>query len=93
MLKKNSSQKKIGKRLTNKIHNLEKLYRVSEESHELKDEIIEVQSKQIAKMKELDTNQQQLIEAQAKLIVELEAIVFGKKKKPPDSKSSKEKSA
>lgn len=66
-----------------RLRNLEKLYKLSKQRHNL-------QNKQIAALKRLSTKQQALlddqmvlIETQAIRIAELEAMVFGKKKKPP----------
>jgi transposase len=66
-----------------RLRNLERLYKLSKQRHNL-------QNKQIATLKRLSTGQQELlddqmvlIETQAIRIAELEAMVFGKKKKPP----------
>lgn len=73
-----------------RFRNLEKLYKLSKQRHNL-------QNKQIATLKRLSTRQQELlddqmvlIETQAIRIAELEAMVFGKKKKPPLGTSPKD---
>ncbi|HUD10363.1 MAG TPA: hypothetical protein VMR28_01675, partial [Candidatus Saccharimonadales bacterium] len=66
-----------------RLRNLEKLYKLSKQRNNL-------QNKQIATLKRLSTKQQELLDDQMVLIetqhiriAELEAMVFGKKKKPP----------
>ncbi len=48
-----------------------------------KDEFIQLQAEQIEKLQDLANRQQELLDAQAIRIAELEAMVFGKKKRPP----------
>lgn len=70
-----------------RLRNLERLYKLSKQRQNL-------QNKQVAALKRLSTKQQDLlddqmvlIETQAIRIAELEAMIFGKKKKPPIGKS------
>lgn len=76
------SQKEIAKRLT-RLRNLEQLHRVSKQMQSKKDELIATQAEQIDTLEVLVTEQQKLIETQNIRIAELEAMVFGKKRKPP----------
>lgn len=73
-----------------RLRNLEKLYKLSKQRQNL-------QNKQVAALKRISTRQQDLlddqmvlIETQAIRIAELEAMVFGKKKKPPISTPPKD---
>jgi transposase len=82
MANKKLSQKEIAKRMI-RLRNLEKLHRISKQMRDKKDELIKLQAEQIENLeKGLDTADQ-LIQAQAIRIAELETMVFGKKKKPP----------
>ncbi len=82
MANKKLSQKEIAKRMI-RLRNLEKLHRVSKQMRTKKDELIEAQAKQLDNFEVLASQQQELIETQAIRIAELEAMVFGKKKRPP----------
>jgi transposase len=89
MANKKLSQKEIAKRLV-RLRNLEKLHRVSKQMRSKKDELIQLQAEQIEKLQDLATRQQELLDAQAIRIAELETIVFGKKKRPPTIPPSSE---
>ncbi len=82
MANKKLSQKEIAKRLV-RLRNLEKLHSLSKQMRSKKDEFIQLQAEQIEKLQELANHQQALLETQAIRIAELEAMVFGKKKRPP----------
>lgn len=66
-----------------RLRNLEKLHRVSKQMRGKKDELIAAQAERINKLEELANRQNEFIETQAIRIAELEAMVFGKKKRPP----------
>lgn len=76
------SQKETAKRMV-RLRNLEKLHRASKQMRNAKDELINLQKQQIVDLKEGNKLRDELIETQAIRIAELEAMIFGKKKKPP----------
>jgi transposase len=76
------SQKEVAKRLI-RLRNLEQLHRISKQMRNKKDELIAAQAEQLDKFEALVIKQQEFIETQAIRIAELEAMVFGKKKRPP----------
>lgn len=58
------------------LHNLQRLYAIARDRIAKLEEIIKLQDQQIEKQEEADRLQNELI-------AELEAMIFGKKKKPP----------
>jgi transposase len=73
-----------------RLRNLEKLYKLAKQRHN-------IQNKQIAILKQLSDSQQELLskqlilmEDQAIRIAELETMVFGKKKRPPTGTPSQQ---
>lgn len=65
------------------LHNLQRLYAVARDRITNLEQIIKLQDQQIKKQEEADRLRDGLIDAQAIRIAELEAMVFGKKKRPP----------
>lgn len=68
------------------LRNVQRLYAVARERMAKLEEIIHLQDQQIATQHEQNQLLQQLTDQQAIRIAELEAMVFGKKKKPPTDK-------
>jgi transposase len=65
------------------LHNLQHLYAIARDRMDRLEEIIKLQDQQIDRQEEVDRLRDELIESQAIRIAELEAMIFGKKKKPP----------
>jgi len=65
------------------LHNLQHLHAIARDRMAKQDEIIKLQNQQIERQEEADRLRDELIETQAIRIAELEAMIFGKKKKPP----------
>ena len=84
MASKKLSQKEVTKRLI-RLRNLEKLHSISKQMRSKKDELIKLQSEQIEDLEKGLAVADQLIDAQAIRIAELETMFFGKKKPSTDT--------
>jgi len=77
------SQAEVAKRLV-KLRNLEKLHSLTKHRRDIQDELIANLRLLSEQQQDLLTKQDALIDSQAIRIAELEAMVFGKKKRPVD---------